>query len=99
MSTRTRLAKLESMASSTFSEEEFSLMLGESILRGKGSVHYVLTHPDGCFKPPIAIGRTVKDITLEEIVAFQNTPWSVIDELDREIAQFLIDYPQPYNEI
>lgn len=94
MSIRARLAKLEAIKEKNdpnMSAEEIDALFGEVILCGQTTVHYALTHPNGCFMPPVGIGREVEDITLEEIVTFENTPWAVIDDLDRQVAQFLLE--------
>lgn len=89
-----RLAKLEAAIKAEeggeISEAEREALIAESLLRSKGAVHYVLTHPNGCFQPPVGIGRTIEEITLEEVVEFENCPWAAIDDLDRRVAQFML---------
>ena len=93
MSIRLRLSTLEARNAKkdkSMTDAEMASLIAESINESKKAVHYALTHPNGCFIPPIHIGRSVEDITLEEIAGFENLPFAVIDDFGRGIVNFLL---------
>ena len=97
MNIRARLAKLEKVVSddpaakdlevvNRMSDAELCAAIDEQLIDAKEAVHYVMSHPNGCFSPPISFGRTVEEITLSEIVNFENVPFARVDDEHRSLA-------------